>query len=204
MADDLAHEIKNPLNSMVINIEVLRSRAKKGDVDGVNERASVLESEVHRLNKLIDGMLKLMRPEKSPAEDFYIDTLLDELGALVSIQAKLARHRFEHSSVGSTAAVRGRRESVRFALLNILGAEMDAVASEDSGAKMSGTCDGKRVTIRIEVDGGSAGQEGDAREKAIETALALISPGGGTVTVDSETDPQVRIVTLTLPQVRSA
>jgi branched-chain amino acid aminotransferase len=38
LADDLAHEIKNPLNAIVINLEVLRTRVARADADGALTR----------------------------------------------------------------------------------------------------------------------------------------------------------------------
>src|SRR5687768_15378066 len=91
LADDLAHEIKNPLNSMVINIEVLRSRVRKGDTQGVLDRADVLEAEVTRLNGVLDAMLKLLRPGRNRAADeIPLDPVLEELADLVGLQARLA------------------------------------------------------------------------------------------------------------------
>jgi signal transduction histidine kinase len=42
LADDLAHEIKNPLNAIIINLEVLKVRIARGDADGAADRTGVI------------------------------------------------------------------------------------------------------------------------------------------------------------------
>jgi hypothetical protein len=61
-SDDLAHEIKNPLHAMVINLELVKRRAGDADPSPLIERAEVVESELHRVHGLVDSLLKLVRP----------------------------------------------------------------------------------------------------------------------------------------------
>ena len=45
LADDLAHEIRNPLHAIVINLEVLRLRVTRGDAPAALERTRSPEPE---------------------------------------------------------------------------------------------------------------------------------------------------------------
>src|SRR5688500_17512833 len=68
LADDLAHDIKNPLHSMVINLEVLRRRAARvgGDEgDDLQRYAGVLSTELERVNRRIELLLRLSRPARA-------------------------------------------------------------------------------------------------------------------------------------------
>ncbi|NIP60786.1 MAG: hypothetical protein GWO00_23330, partial [Gemmatimonadetes bacterium] len=49
-ADDLAHEIKNPLHAMVINLELVKRRATGEDAGALIQRAEVVESELYRVH----------------------------------------------------------------------------------------------------------------------------------------------------------
>src|SRR5690606_41450424 len=59
LADDLAHEIKNPLHAMVINLEVLRRRDTAGDPDIVLERAAVIDLVIQRKQQVVDLLITL-------------------------------------------------------------------------------------------------------------------------------------------------
>ncbi len=206
MADDLAHEIKNPLNSMVINLEVIRSRAKKGDAAGVLDRADVLESEVRRLNGLIDGLLKLLRPERSGSQEVYIDAVLTELVDLVGLQARLARKKMTFAALGEAVTVNGRRDAIRFAMLNILAAELDALTGENASLDVSGGSDADHVHVLISSrSAGASPAATAARATAMSTAKALLSHGGGTVDVeDGGSETGARVVTVSLLRERPA
>src|SRR5687768_15352006 len=67
LADDLAHEIKNPLHSMVINLEVLRrriARLAETDQGELLRYAGVVGGELDRVTRRIDLLLRLVRPER--------------------------------------------------------------------------------------------------------------------------------------------
>jgi signal transduction histidine kinase len=207
MADDLAHEIKNPLNSMVINLEVLRSRAGKADTEGILGRAAVLESEILRLNGLIDSMLKLLRPDRSAEGPFAVDSLLGEIGAVVSLQAKLARKDLEISNVPEGTYAAGPRDAVRFGLLNVLMAALRSVPTEGVVA-LRGTSEADVSVIHVSFRSTHADDAGPgirAREESasLEIAGDLLAKAGAALVVAAPADGE-HIITITLPKVRSA
>ena len=64
LASGLAHEIKNPLSAMSVNLQMLREDLEVGD--GAREqrllkRVGVLEREVSRLEQILDGFLRFAR-----------------------------------------------------------------------------------------------------------------------------------------------
>lgn len=205
LADDLAHEIKNPLNSMVINLEVLRSRARKGDEEGVLGRADVLEIEVRRLNALVDGLLRLLRPDRDPGGLISVDTLVAEVTDLAGVQAKLARKSLNVSPVGDAAVTSGRRDVLRFALLNLLMAEMDAVDGGTACVEVGGRIGENGTVLTITTVAGEPAGDGNApADGGVDIARALIAASGGSVDVPPRTATRDRVVTIMLPAARSA
>lgn len=207
MADDIAHELKNPLNSMVINLEVLRSRAKKGDAEGVLGRADVLEQEVRRLNALIDGVLKLLRPDRNGDAPFAIDTLLEEIGGLVGVQAKLARKQLDVHPIGESALATGR-DAVRFALLNILAVELQLAHGDEARVQVGGTTSADGTLVRIESPSTAAGGSG-ARDAALNAARGLLRQVGGDVNAErvasaQGAEPAGSVVVVALPPIKRA
>ncbi|MCY0541568.1 hypothetical protein OVW21_26440, partial [Klebsiella pneumoniae] len=65
LAAILAHEIKNPLNSMTINLEVMRGHLagiEPAARDKTEKYMRVLTDEMQRLNKVIRGFLDFAKP----------------------------------------------------------------------------------------------------------------------------------------------
>jgi signal transduction histidine kinase len=187
LADDLAHEIKNPLNAIVINLEVLKVRVGKGDPAAALERAAVIEQEVRRLHHLMDRLLQLMRPERDEASNLPVDSALDELLPLIEAQVRLARNEM---SVDCTASVfvAVRRDVFKFAMLNILAAVHERLG--EGGGVLTVTCRSDAAEVALTVgteseDGREPAADTDpAFEHALGVAAALLAPTGGRIDRD--------------------
>lgn len=131
LADDLAHEIKNPLNAIVVNLEVLRRRVGSGAVDSALDRAVVIDHEIRRVHALVEQLLQLLRPAKAESKLVAVDGILDSLATALQIQAKAARIGLEWESEPDLYA-RIRSEPFRFALLNLVTRAID-VAAQSGG-----------------------------------------------------------------------
>jgi signal transduction histidine kinase len=72
LAAAMAHEVRNPLNSMAIHIELLEGRLKKEAAQNTPERAQILKSvatlqgEIDRIDKILDEYLTYAGPDESP------------------------------------------------------------------------------------------------------------------------------------------
>jgi len=91
LADDLAHEIKNPLHSMVINLEVLRRRIARLESTPTEEMlryVEILGSELDRVNRRVDLLLKMMRPHRDSDERTTLPEVLEELHELLRLECK--------------------------------------------------------------------------------------------------------------------
>src|SRR5215212_426801 len=96
LADDLAHELKNPLNAVVVNLELLRRRIQTGAVEPALERVTHIEHEVRRLHELLDPMLQLLRPSKS-GEPIELDLVIARMRPIIEAKCRVAR--IEHAIV---------------------------------------------------------------------------------------------------------
>lgn len=75
LTSGLAHEVKNPLNSMVIHLEILKEETK-GLNGGFQNSLQVLEGEVHRLDRVVLGFLKFMRPQELEISSVNVNQLI--------------------------------------------------------------------------------------------------------------------------------
>jgi signal transduction histidine kinase len=200
LADDLAHEIKNPLNAIIINLEVLKVRVARGDADGATDRAGVIEQEVRRLHQLVDRLLMLMRPDRYEASNLPLDSALDEILPLVEAQAKLARNEFR-TDCSAAVFVQVRRDVFKFALLNLLLATHARLG--EGGGTLSVRCvpDDAQVVIDIEAvfdpGHGPPGPDPSNLQEAAVVAASLFGPAGARIETRSAG------VSVTLPRAAS-
>jgi signal transduction histidine kinase len=66
----LAHEIRNPLNGIALNLEVVRSRAARGGTDAASVApfAESATAELLRATPLVEALLTLARPVRKPVD----------------------------------------------------------------------------------------------------------------------------------------
>ena len=199
IADDLAHEIKNPLHAMIINLEVLRRRADAGNAEAVRDRADVIEHEIHRVHRLIDMLLQLARPgrfeENAP---LMLADALQDVVPLIELQARLARIPFAYQAPSEALAVHLSRDAIKFALLAVAEALLDAGRTregpEDAGGlRISASHD--ETDARIEI--GLVSTVADAA--CLETAALFLGTSGR---IDPA--PDGAAVVIVLPRVTSA
>jgi signal transduction histidine kinase len=190
IADDLAHEIKNPLNSIIVNLEVLKIRLARADTASAMDRAAVIEEEVRRLHQLVDRVLLLLRPEREETSELALDSALDELLPLLEAQTRLARNEFRyHGSASVMVAV--RRDILKFALLNLIlaiharlgegGGALDlrCAAGENSVTLTIEAVDADRGTPVAAADGDLAGATDKAEALLAGTGARIVATDAG-------------------------
>jgi signal transduction histidine kinase len=128
LADDLAHEIKNPLHSMVINLEVLKRRVARSTADDASDLmryVGVLASELDRVNRRVELLLRMVRPERS-GDPVPLTEAVDELLEVVELERE--RQAIEIEVVPPQHALRANlpRNLGRQIVLNLLVIALDA------------------------------------------------------------------------------
>jgi signal transduction histidine kinase len=92
LAANLAHEIRNPLNSINLNLELLEEDVT-GDPDEAAESLAATRREVGRLARLVSDFLSYARPSEAVLEWVEIRDILEEvLGFLRAEAASMGVH----------------------------------------------------------------------------------------------------------------
>jgi signal transduction histidine kinase len=178
----IAHEVKNPLNAIVIHLELLRTKIRSlaaaparpaqvvaaaggtlglavrdealpAPVQGALEHVEVIEKEIRRLDEVVQGFLKFTRPEDLRLQPVGISTLLQEIKPLVDPEAQKNRVRVVLECGASTPDVNGDAGMLRQALLNLA---LNACQAMPGGGTLRLTCaavSGGRVEVRVEDTG---------------------------------------------------
>ena len=81
LAANLAHEIRNPLNALSLNLEMLQEDMSRAEVD--SETARLARHEVNRLSQLVNDFLVYARPRPPMLEECGAARLLEEVGQLL-------------------------------------------------------------------------------------------------------------------------
>lgn len=140
----LAHDLRSPLNTIVLNLELLKGYRKNDDEHAWNEALAVLEDEAQRLAGSVDLLMSQMLSPTDEVVCFDANDLVRDLRRLLAGQARFQEVELVVDASPEPLEVRGRREWLRRALTNVAINGLEA------------TPEGGRLTLMTRSTGGRA------------------------------------------------
>lgn len=197
-ADDIAHEIRNPLNALVINIEVVRRRITAGDTDAARERLDVLDREVRRVHDIVEHLITLLRPPRPAEPTADLGQAFADVLPLLALRAAALRSRIEPPGPVDVD-IRLPIDRLRFVLLDAGMAALDRTGRD---GHLSCIARSGADSCAIVLHGPAAQQSevADPDRHGPRLARAILAPAGGTVDVSAGDNGRFEI-RLSLPVV---
>jgi signal transduction histidine kinase len=215
LAAAMAHEVRNPLNSMAIHVELLEGRLRRETAEGKDREKSLksvttLAGEIERVDRILEEYLQFAGPEDAARRPVDAAELIGEAIARarpvaeakgVSIEVKLAR-----DLPRWTVDADGLGEAIDALLLNALeasprGASVMVEASADD--------DQAEVIVRDQGDGIAAEdlprvfQLGFSRRGragiGLTVAKQIVKGHGGSIVAESKGAGQGALLRLRVP-----
>lgn len=193
----VAHEIKNPLNSIALRLELLRDRVGD-DTPGAQEDLSVLTEEVTRLDRVVRTFLDFTKPVKLELQPIEMRELVGSVLTLLEPQAR-ARSVSPLLAEGAPVRVQADEQLLRQALVNLAQNALDAMPS--GGRLQVAISRTEEGSCRIEVSDTGTGISAEHRDKIFKLYFTTKADGtgiglaqvfravqlhGGTIRLDSE------------------
>jgi signal transduction histidine kinase len=170
----VTHEVRNPLNAMTIHLELVREhllRLQRGsrtpvgavlgldgpeeqpqDMNGAREHIDVIASEIKRLDEVITGFVRFIRPEELQLQPVNVHSIVNEVIALVEPDARRSGISCR-AEVANAADLRADPALLRQALLNLA---LNGCQAMPNGGKLTmgaRTAKDRRIAITIEDTG---------------------------------------------------
>ena len=143
-----AHEIKNPLNSIALHLEVLKTKLDGAGAETEGE-IEVISREITRLDRVVKSFLDFTRPVEPTMTRLDLATLVNDVTALVLPDAERRQVRIGSTYDESPVWIRGDKDLLTQALLNVVVNGVDAMPE---GGRLeiatSSTGESRQVVIR--------------------------------------------------------
>jgi signal transduction histidine kinase len=173
----IAHEVKNPLNAMIIHLELLRTKIRRSAVrkaepvvvgglglsearsperteaDDALQHVAVIESEIRRLDEVVQGFLKFTRPEDLRLQPVRVKDLFDEILPLIEPEAQKNNVRVQVDVPPDIPSVNGDAAMLRQVFLNLAINGCQAMPGGGTLRLSCGRASRNRVDIRVQDTG---------------------------------------------------
>ena len=83
----VAHEVKNPINAIVLHLQLLRNKLQTVD-PATSRHVDIIDSEIHRLDRVVQILVDFTRPRDLHLEDTDLRTVIDEVTLLAAPDAE--------------------------------------------------------------------------------------------------------------------
>jgi PAS domain S-box-containing protein len=176
LTSGVAHEIKNPLNAMVIHVALLREKLARGGPPDAQAHLDTLEQEIRRLDRVIQGFLKFTRPEDLQLTSITFPELLEEVIRLVSAEAERSGIAIETSVASGLAPVYGDRELLQQVFVNLV---LNALEAMPDGGRLELSARQAEESIEIVVADTGVGIDPELIDRIFDLYVTTKSKGSG-------------------------
>ncbi|WP_180538175.1 sensor histidine kinase [Nevskia soli] len=175
LTSGVAHEVKNPLNAILMHVELAKLKLAHGDYD-VTPQMDVLTSEILRLDRVVKTFLDFTRPVQLNLVETDLHDFVEELADLARPQASASNITLEVESPKQPVTITIDPDLFKQAVLNIVVNAIEAMP-EGGTLRFSATARGDQAELRISDSG--PGIPDDVRDKIYNLYFTTKEKGSG-------------------------
>jgi signal transduction histidine kinase len=173
LTSGVAHEVKNPLNAMVLQLEILKSKLTDQG-ERVGPHLEILSSEIRRLDRVVKTFLDFTRPVEIHPVPTPVEGLVREVFLLAEPQARQNNVRLVFEHQGNLPTINVDRDLMKQALLNLV---LNGCQAMPSGGQLRVKPQTDAHHLNLEVSDQGVGIPPEARQK-IFSLFYTTKPGG--------------------------
>jgi signal transduction histidine kinase len=178
LAAGVAHEVRNPLNSVQINLSILEQELREQLPDGSLHVFTVLgkiAAEIKRLDDFVSEFLRFARPPRLNLERLSVRPLITDLAAFIAPE-------FSKKGVALDLDFRGPEMALldgfqlKQAILNLV---LNALQATSTGGHVVLRTSGDEQRLQVGVSDDGEGMSAEIREKALTPFFTTREEGTG-------------------------
>jgi two-component system NtrC family sensor kinase len=180
MAAGVAHEIGNPLTSVLGHTEILHKRLKHKRLKDGEVLLDLVErtrKETERINRIIKDLLQFSKPPSPHGEDVDVNRLVQDSLNVVSVQERFHNIAIDLSLAEDLPLVQGNSDQLQQVLFNIL---INAADAMPDGGSLSIKTEKEKQWVIIAAKDTGVGIAPDDLGKIYDPFFTTKSPDKGT------------------------
>jgi signal transduction histidine kinase len=175
LTSGVAHEVKNPINAIVIHLELLRERILQPDPD-TRRHIDIISSEIHRLDRVVKTLTDFSRPVELTLAPLDLRALAAAVVALAAPEARSHGVEIVQELGPRPLPVRVDADLMRQAILNVV---INGVQAMPDGGTLTLRAFATAQAAVLQVQDTGAGISPEIRDKIFNLYFTTKNSGSG-------------------------
>jgi signal transduction histidine kinase len=175
LTSGVGHEVKNPINAIVVHLELLKSKLSDTSAPAARHLA-VIDTEIHRLDRVVQMLVDFTRPVELQLREQDLRSVVDDVLALST--AELSTHNIKLVSQLPSTPMIAHFDSdlLKQATLNVI---QNGAQSMPSGGTLKVVMEEDRKYALLRISDEGSGISDEIKEKIFDLYFTTKSGGSG-------------------------
>jgi PAS domain S-box-containing protein len=175
LTSGVAHEVKNPINAIVVHLEVLRQKLQQVDPD-TKRHMDVIGNEIQRLDRVVETLVDFTRPVELRPVETDLRRLLEDVTLLASPEAERHGVNIVRELPADELPVSVDSDLIKQALLNVI---INGVQAMPEGGTLTLAAARHDASAIVEIRDQGTGIPPEAQDKIFNLYFTTKKTGSG-------------------------
>jgi signal transduction histidine kinase len=171
----VAHEVKNPINAIVLHLQLLQNKLAQEEPD-TRRHVDIIDNEIRRLDRVVQTLVDFTRPRDLHIEEVDLRQLLEDVAQLAGPDAEQHGVNIESHLPDLNLPVKVDVDLMKQAILNVV---INGVQAMPQGGQLTISARRENNAIVAEVRDQGGGIPKEMREKIFELYFTTKKDGSG-------------------------
>ena len=171
----VAHEVKNPLNAILMHVELVRMKLSHGDYD-LTQQMDVISNEILRLDRVVKTFLDFTRPVKLNLTSVPVSSFVSDIVELATPHAAGAGVEIQVGTTPENVLITVDADLIKQAVLNIV---INAIEAMPGGGTLKIEASERSDDAEIRISDTGQGIPAEVKEKIYNLYFTTKKQGSG-------------------------
>ncbi len=171
----VAHEVKNPINAIVLHLQLLQNKLAQLDPD-TRRHMDIIGSEIHRLDRVVQTLVDFMRARELHLEEVDLRRVLEDVALLAAPDAEQHGVTIKRDMPGEPLPIKADLDFIKQALLNVV---LNGILAMPHGGQLTISARRDEDAVVAEVRDQGVGIAQDVQDKIFELYFTTRKDGNG-------------------------
>jgi len=171
----VAHEVKNPINAIVLHLQLLRNKLASQEPD-TRRHMDIIDSEIRRLDRVVQTLVDFTRPRDLHLEEVDLRRLLEDVAQLAAPDAGQHGVTIERHMPEQRLPIKVDVDLMKQAILNVV---LNGVQAMPNGGPLTISAHRENNAVVAEVRDQGSGIPRDVHDKIFELYFTTKKDGSG-------------------------